>query len=259
MFPYHDENVTQRTPVVTIALIVLCAGAWLLVQGGGAMLPLAASVCNYGLIPGELLGTVPPGTEWRMGDYLVCVVDEGPELRNVVTHMFLHGSWMHLLGNMWFLWLFGNNIEDSMTRPRFVVFYLGCGLAAAALQVLADPDSYVPMVGASGAISGVMGAYLVLFPRVRVYTLVPLGFFVTTVALPAWVMLIYWVFLQTIGGLTSIMVETEGGVAFWAHVGGFVAGVVLVKLFAEPRYVTSHARSQWRPSGYRRPYGRWDW
>ena len=106
--------------------------------------------------------------------------------------MFLHGSWMHLLGNMWFLWLFGNNIEDAMTRPRFLAFYLLCGLAAALAQVIAQPNSEIPMVGASGAISGVMGAYLVLFPRVRVFTLVPLGFFITSVALPAWVMLMYW-------------------------------------------------------------------
>ena len=117
--------------------------------------------------------------------------------------MFLHGGWMHLIGNMWFLWLFGNNIEDSMTRPRFLVFYLICGVAAALAQV--DGRSLVrfPMVGASGAISGVMGAYLVLYPRVRVFTLVTLGFFVTTVALPAWVMLIYWMVLQVVGGLVS--------------------------------------------------------
>ena len=253
MFPYHDENVTQRTPVVTIAIIVLCVAAWLLVQGAGSTLALASSVCNYGLIAGELLGTVTPGTQWPMGEGLACVVDAGPELRNVVTHMFLHGSWMHLLGNMWFLWLFGNNIEDSMSRGRFAVFYLGCGLAAAALQVWADTDSYIPMVGASGAISGVMGAYLVLFPRVRVFTLVPLGFFITTIALPAWGMLIYWMVLQLVGGFSTIGAEGEGGVAFWAHVGGFLAGVVLVKLFVQRSHLVPHERSHWRParSGWR--------
>src|SRR6185436_1549467 len=125
----------------------------------------------------------------------------------LVTSMFLHGSWMHLIGNMWFLWLFGNNIEDSMTRPRYVAFYLLCGLAAALAQVLAKPMSEVPMVGASGAISGVMGAYLVLFPRVRVYTIIPLGFFMQQMALPAWVMLIYWMALQFFGGITSIVSE----------------------------------------------------
>jgi membrane associated rhomboid family serine protease len=247
VFPYHDENVTQRTPIVTMAIIAACVLAWLVVQGAGAGLPLAASVCNYGLIAGELLGTVPAGTQWSMGDGILCVVDQGPELRNVITHMFLHGSWMHLLGNMWFLWLFGNNVEDSMTRGRFVIFYLVCGLAAAGLQVWADTDSYIPMVGASGAISGVMGAYLVLFPRVRVFTLVPLGLFMTTIALPAWVMLIYWVVLQTVGGFASIGAE-GGGVAFWAHVGGFVAGVVLVKLFAQRNRLLSHERSRWQPA-----------
>ena len=153
--------------------------------------------------------------------------------------MFLHGSWMHLIGNMWFLWLFGNNIEDSMTRPRFVAFYLLCGIAAALAQVVIEPDSGVPMVGASGAISGVMGAYLVLYPRVRVFTLVPLGFFFTTIALPAWVMLIYWMVLQLVGGVTGIFSEASGGVAFWAHIGGFLAGVVLIKLFVRADHVAA--------------------
>jgi membrane associated rhomboid family serine protease len=154
---------------------------------------------------------------------------------------------MHLLGNMWFLWLFGNNIEDSMTRPRFVAFYLLTGLAAAMAQVLANPDSAVPMVGASGAISGVMGAYLVLFPRVRVFTMVPLGFFLHSMALPAWVMLIYWAFLQVLGGVTSIGSEGTGGVAFWAHLGGFVAGVVLVKVFERRDRVAAHSAHHWQP------------
>jgi len=161
--------------------------------------------------------------------------------------MFLHGSWMHLLGNMWFLWLFGNNIEDSMTRPRFIAFYLLAGLAAALAQVFADPASRVPMVGASGAISGVMGAYLVLFPRVRVFTMVPLGFFLTSIALPAWGMLIYWMALQILGGITSIAGGAQGGVAFWAHLGGFVAGVVLVKLFERRDRLADHRAHHWRP------------
>jgi membrane associated rhomboid family serine protease len=161
--------------------------------------------------------------------------------------MFLHGSWMHLIGNMWFLWLFGNNIEDSMTRPRFLAFYLLCGMAAAMLQVLVEPSSAAPMVGASGAISGVMGAYLVLYPRVRVYTLLPLGFFITTVALPAWAMLIYWMVLQLLGGVSGIVSEQSGGVAFWAHIGGFVAGVVLIKLFAKPTHVVEHQGHHYRP------------
>jgi membrane associated rhomboid family serine protease len=183
-----------------------------------------------------------------MTDELACVVDPGREPQHLLTHMFLHGSWMHLIGNMWFLWLFGNNIEDSMTRPRFAAFYLLCGLAAAGLQVIADPNSAVPMVGASGAISGVMGGYLVLFPRVRVHTLVPLGFFLQMMALPAWGMLIYWMVLQLVGGFSSTAAEAEGGVAFWAHVGGFIAGVILVKLFTTRAHLEAHRASHWQPS-----------
>jgi len=246
MIPYHDENATQRTSVITLGLIAVNVAVWLGVQGAGSDLPLAASVCNLGLIPGELTGLLPPGSAFPMGEGLACVTDPGRQASHVVTSMFLHGSWMHLLGNMWFLWLFGNNIEDSMTRPRFIVFYLACGLAAALLQVVLQPASIVPMVGASGAISGVMGAYLVLYPRVRVFTLLPLGFFITTVALPAWVMLLYWGALQLLGGFTSIGAR-EGGVAFWAHVGGFVAGIVLVKLFADRRHLADHRTHHWRP------------
>ena len=246
MIPYHDENETQRTAVVTLTVIAACAAAWILVQGGGAFEPLLTSVCNLGLIPGELTGLVPAGAGFPMGDGLVCLTDPGRQYANVFTSMFLHGSWMHLIGNMWFLWLFGNNIEDAMTRPRFVVFYLVCGLAAALLQVVVEPDSVIPMVGASGAISGVMGAYLVLFPRVRVFTLVPLGFYMTTIALPAWGMLVYWMVLQLLGGLSRIGAE-GGGVAFWAHVGGFIAGVVLVKVFARPGHLAEHRAHHWQP------------
>jgi membrane associated rhomboid family serine protease len=247
MFPYHDENETQRTPYVTIALIAMNTLAWLLIQGAGSTIALARSVCELGLIPGELTGSLAPGVSMPMGEGLVCVTDPGRQVWNLITSMFLHGSWMHLLGNMWFLWLFGNNIEDSMTRVRFLVFYLLCGLGAALAQVFADPAAAVPMVGASGAISGVMGAYLALFPRVRVFTIVPLGFFVTNVALPAWVMLFYWAFLQFAGGVTSALSAQTGGVAFWAHLGGFVAGVVLVKLLERRDRVMAHASHHWRP------------
>jgi membrane associated rhomboid family serine protease len=246
VIPYHDENATQRPAVITMALIALNALVWLFVQGAGATLPLAESVCNLGLIPGELTGTLGAGVRFSMGDGLVCVTDPGRQFSNLFTSMFLHGSWMHIIGNMWFLWLFGNNVEDAMSRPRFLVFYLICGLAAALAQVAVDPRSGIPMVGASGAISGVMGAYLVLFPRVRVYTFVPLGFFMTSVALPAWVMLIYWSALQLLGGFVDIGGE-GGGVAFWAHIGGFVAGVVLVKLFGRPDHVAAHRSTTWRP------------
>jgi membrane associated rhomboid family serine protease len=247
VFPYHDENETQRTPIITIALIGLNVVIWILVQGAGASLALARSVCELGLIPGELAQAVPPGTEFPMGEGLVCLTDPGRQTSHLFTSMFLHGSWMHLLGNMWFLWLFGNNIEDSMTRPRFVVFYLTAGFGAALAQVAADPASPVPMVGASGAISGVMGAYLVLFPGVRVFTMVPLGFMLQSMALPAWAMLIYWAFLQIAGGFTTMWSEQSGGVAFWAHLGGFVAGVILVKLFERRDRTLAHTAHHWTP------------
>jgi membrane associated rhomboid family serine protease len=130
------------------------------------------------------------------------------------------------------------------------------GVAAALLQVVLTPDSPIPMVGASGAISGVMGAYLVLYPRVRVYTLVPLGFFLTTIALPAWTMLLYWIAIQTLGGLTGLFAEQQGGVAFWAHIGGFVAGAALVKLFARSGDVAAHRSHHWRPQRVSGGWGR---
>jgi membrane associated rhomboid family serine protease len=156
---------------------------------------------------------------------------------------------------MWFLWLFGNNVEDSMGRGRFVAFYLLSGVGGALGQVLSDPASIVPMVGASGAISGVMGAYVVLYPRVRVFCFVLLGFIFTSVALPAWVMLGYWMLLQVVGGLGT---GEGGGVAFWAHVGGFVVGVALIKLFARPDYIAEHKAHHWRPrhQGFRRDQSR---
>ena len=213
-------------------------------------LSLARSVCDLGLIPGELTLRLVPGTPFPMGDGLVCLTDPGRQVSHVLTSMFLHGSWMHLLGNMWFLWIFGNNIEDSMGRARFVVFYLLSGVAAAFVQVAVNPASGIPMVGASGAISGVMGAYLVLYPRVRVWTLVPIGFFLTSIALPAWTMLLYWMAIQLVSGfLVGLFGQAQGGVAFWAHVGGFVAGLVLIKIFARSGDVTAHRGQAWRPQG----------
>ena len=254
MFPYRDENVTLRTPVVTFALIGLNVLAWLLVQGAGMGEALPASVCNFGLIPGELTLQARPGSGAPIGPGLMCLVDPGRAPENILYSMFMHGSWMHLLGNMWFLWLFGNNVEDSMGRGRFVVFYLLCGLAAALTQVLANPDSVVPMVGASGAISGVMGAYILLFPHARVFTLLVLGFFVTSLALPAWVMLGYWMVLQLLGSLGG----AESGVAFGAHVGGFVAGLALIKLFVRSDYLARHKAHHWRPRhvGFQRRHWR---
>lgn len=240
MFPYRDDNPTLRTPVVTIALILLNAAAWVLVQGMGAPQPLAQSVCQLGLIPGEFLHRLPVGTEVRLGPYTSCVLGYGPVWLTPLSSMFLHGGWFHLIGNMWFLWLFGNNVEDSMGRGRYTTFYLLCGLAAAAAQTLLRPDSPVPMVGASGAISGVMGAYVILYPRVQVHMLVVLVVFVTRIVVPAYLMLGYWFLLQLLGGTASL--RADGGVAFWAHVGGFAAGASLVALFRDPDLVAQHRR-----------------
>jgi membrane associated rhomboid family serine protease len=248
MFPYHDENETQRTAIVAILIIAANVLAWLVVERAGESLAVARAVCNWGLIPGELTGYLPPGFRFPMGDGLVCLTDPGRQVSHVFTSMFLHGSWMHLLGNLWFFWIFGNNIEDSMGHARFLAFYLLCGVAAALLQVMVSQTSAVPMVGASGAISGVMGAYLILYPRVRVYTLVPVGIIPLFIKLPAWTMLLYWMALQLLGGLFgALSAEGGGGVAFWAHVGGFVAGMVLVKVFARPGDVAAHRNSDWRP------------
>jgi membrane associated rhomboid family serine protease len=246
MFPYRDENETQRTAIVTGTIIGLNVLTWILVQGAGAAVPLAKSVCELGLIPGELTASLPVGTSFPIGDGLACATDPGRQVSHLFTSMFMHGSWMHLLGNMWFLWIFGNNVEDSMGRLRFIIFYLVCGLAAAMGQIVTNPSSQIPMVGASGAISGVMGGYLLLYPSVRVFAIVPLGFFLTSVALPAWVMLGYWLLIQFVSGLVSFGGDM-GGVAFWAHIGGFVAGMVLVKLFARSDYIQTHRAHHWRP------------
>jgi len=249
MIPVSDDNPTLRTPIVTYLLLGAIGATWFFVQGAGLnSQAMAASVCNLGLVPGELTGLATVGGGVPLGAGLWCLVDTDPINRlTPVTSMFLHGSWGHLLGNCLFFWVFGNNIEDSMGRLRFLVFYLVCGLAAAAAQVMVDPASPIPMVGASGAISGVMGAYLVLYPRVRVNMLFILLIFIRIIPLPAWMVLLWWFGVQVLTGLPQLNqldAEGGGGVAVWAHVGGFVAGLVLVKLF-ENRELTSR-RTGWR-------------
>ncbi len=235
MLPLYDVNPTLRTPLMTFFLIGLTAAAWLFVQGAGSPLPLAISVCNFGLVPGEISGMAALGSAVELGDGLACVVDaESINFLTPILSMFLHGGWGHLIGNLWFLWVFGNNVEDGMGRMRFLAFYLLTGLAAAGLHVAVAPASIVPTVGASGAISGVMGAYLMHHPRAPVRTWVPPIFLFN---LPAWVFLIYWFVLQVLGGLPELDQgpgEATGGVAFWAHVGGFVAGALLAKFFDRP-------------------------
>jgi membrane associated rhomboid family serine protease len=238
MFPYKDDNPTLATPAVTFVLIAANAASWVLLQGMGSEPGLSRSVCELGLIPGEYLGRVPEGYTIPMSPTTACTLGVERTWYTPLTSMFLHGGWFHLIGNMWFLWVFGNNVEDSMGHARYLAFYLLCGLAAAAAQTFVNPSSPIPMVGASGAISGVMGAYIILYPMVRVHMLIFLGFFITTVAVPAFVMLGYWFLLQLLGG--AFADEAGGGVAFWAHAGGFVAGAVLVRVFRDPALVAQH-------------------
>ncbi|NNE37270.1 MAG: rhomboid family intramembrane serine protease [Gammaproteobacteria bacterium] len=254
MFPIRDDNPQFLTPYATWTIVGLNILAWVLVQGLGAGPAMARSICMLGLVPGELFQLAPANVAFPLGPDLYCMVTDQPAWLTVITHMFMHGSWMHIIGNMWFLWIFGNNVEDSMGSVRFIVFYLLCGLAAAGLQIATDPASIVPMVGASGAIGGVMGAYILLYPRVTVHMLIFLGFIVTTIAIPAFWMLGYWFLMQLLGGFSSIG-ASGGGVAFWAHVGGFVAGVVLIFLFRKPEFLKRHPYYGWnRRSGnaYRR-------
>jgi len=248
MFPYKDDNPTELTPVVTVGIIAANVLAWLFIQGMGSPAALVHSVCDLGLVPGELLRTAKPGSGVELAPGMFCLV-ETPHYTTLLTSMFMHGGWLHLIGNMVFLWVFGNNIEDVMGHGRFVVFYLLCGVAAAGAQMLVSPHSVVPMVGASGAISGVLGAYLLLYPQVRVHTLLFLGFYATTVALPAYVMLGYWIFLQLLGGLGSLSGLDGGGTAFFAHIGGFVTGLLLIRLFASDDALRRRPQP---PAGYYR-------
>jgi membrane associated rhomboid family serine protease len=245
MFPIRDDNPHFMTPWVTFGIVAANVLTWVLVQGMGAEQALAGSICRFGLIPGELLQIVPPGTRLPLGPQSVCVLSDSSGWHTTVTSMFMHGGWMHIIGNMWFLWIFGNNVEDAMGHGRFVVFYLLCGLAAAAFQVVADPGSPIPMVGASGAIGGVMGAYILLYPRVHVHMLFIIVVYVTTFAVPAYLMLGYWFLVQLLSGWASIGSQ-GGGVAFWAHVGGFVAGAFLVFIFRDKDLLAKHPYHGWR-------------
>jgi membrane associated rhomboid family serine protease len=239
VIPLRDHNPTVRASVATFCIVAVNALAWVFVQGLGSEPALSRSVCELGVVPGELLRAAAVGTSVELRPGVRCVISGTPNWWTPLTSMFMHGSWFHILGNMWFLYLFGDNVEDSMGPLRFVIFYLLCGFAAVAAQALVNPASPVPMVGASGAIGGVMGAYAVLYPRAPVEMLVIFGFYVDRIAVPAVVMLGYWFFIQLLGGIPTLAAE-GGGVAFWAHVGGFLAGVVLVPLFRSPVRVQAH-------------------
>jgi membrane associated rhomboid family serine protease len=249
MFPYSDENVSLRTPFLTFAIIAANVAAWMLVQGAGSPLPLARSVCNLGLVAGELTGQLRPGTAFPMGEGMSCIVDAGREPIHVLTHMFLHGSWMHLLGNMWFLWIFG-----TTSKTRWVTSDSSSSTSRAASRRRSSryssrPPRAFPWSAHRGR-SAVSWARTSCCTRGRgVYVLVLLGFFVTTVAMPAWTMIGYWALIQLFSGVVSLGAQGEagGGVAFWAHIGGLAAGVVLIRFFARDDYVQEHRAQQWAP------------
>lgn len=218
MIPLRDANPTRRTPVVTLALILACClvFGYELVLGASADADLDAFVRSWGIVPAELTGA------WSRGGFL------SAESATLISHQFLHGGWLHILGNLLYLWIFGNNIEDRLGRGRFLAFYLAGGAVAGLAQVAIAPTSGIPLVGASGAIAATLGAYLLLFPRARVTSLVFLGFFYQLIAVPAVVVLAFWFVLQLIDGLASLGVtDASGGVAFFAHIGGFVLGAAV--------------------------------
>jgi membrane associated rhomboid family serine protease len=240
MFPLRDENPHFLTPWMTWTILGANLLTWFFLEGAGMPDAVERAVCSLGLVPGSLLTT----------DYVSSpMCGHSPNLSSwatVLTSMFLHGSWFHLIGNMWFFWVFGNNVEDSMGHFRFLIFYILCGAAAAAAQMFSNPGSDIPMVGASGAIGGVMGAYIILYPRVRVVTLLVLGIFIRMIKVSARFMLGYWFFIQVLSGTLSTALPQQGGTAFWAHVGGFAAGVILIFLFRDKDLVNRHPIHGWR-------------
>ena len=230
MFPLRDHNPTEIVPIFTVLIAGVTLAVWWLLQGAGlSQEVLFTSVCTLGVVPADVTGAVVSGRD------AVCDV-RSVGAASLFSSMFLHGSWGHLIGNLWFLWVFGNNIEDSMGHLRFLGFYLLTGLAAAAAQIVMTPSSTVPMVGASGAISGIMGAYLILYPGIRIDTWI--GFWIVQV--PAWLMLGYWMLLQLTGVLGPAAVG--GGVAYGAHLGGFIAGLVLIPIFRNEKLVDAKQR-----------------
>jgi membrane associated rhomboid family serine protease len=245
MFPLKDNIPTRRFPVVTATIVVICVVVWFLVEQSFWNISETGDdvVIEYGAIPYEITN---PGQECALdttGSQLLCEGQEGvagdapsqaPWWVTIFTSMFLHGSFLHLGGNMLFLWIFGNNIEDSMGRVRYVAFYLLGGVAALAGQVLVDPDAAVPTVGASGAIAAVLGGYALLYPRARVITLIFIIIIFTVVELPALLVLGLWFLMQLAYGVNDIAqpVGGGGGVAYFAHLGGFLFGLAAIKLFA---------------------------
>jgi membrane associated rhomboid family serine protease len=241
MIPLGDNIRPPRRPVMTYLLLAGTWAVWLLVQQGGFDPQVVAqTVCNLGMVPGEITHRVPVGFQVPIGPGMACVIDN--DRINVFTPLlsiFLHGGWGHIIGNSIYLLVFGKNVEGSMGAMRFLVFYLVCGLVAAASHIAINPTSAVPTVGASGAISGILGGYLVLFPHARIRMYFPPIFFFS---IPAVLVLLFWFGEQLLTGLPQLSAvdrNVMGGVAVWAHVGGFLAGALLVRLFTKPSSPTT--------------------
>jgi membrane associated rhomboid family serine protease len=249
VFPLKDNIPTRRFPVLTVAIIVINVVMFFLFQEATLSLGGAAvddeKVVNYGAIPYEITHPGDQCVETSAqfaalacgeGEAVETAVDRDlpPTWLTLLTAMFMHGGLLHIAGNMLFLWIFGNNVEDSMGRPRFVAFYLLGGLAATLAQVLAGPNAQVPTIGASGAVAAVLGGYILLYPRARVVTLIFIIFFITVLELPAYVVLGLWFLIQLLYGTAELTqpVAGGGGVAYFAHIGGFVFGLLMIKLFA---------------------------
>ena len=220
MIPLRDANPTRRTAIVTLAIVLACgiAFGWeigLLARGEAAF---EAAITDWGVVPGRLTAA------WERGEWL------SGETLTLFSSQFLHGGWLHLLGNLLYLWIFGNNVEDRLGRLGFLVFYLTGGVIAAVAQVAIDPESPIPTIGASGAIAATLGAYLVFFPGAKVTSLIFLGFFYQLVRVPAAFLLVVWFGLQLLDGIGSLGATQGGGVAFFAHIGGFVFGAVVAWL-----------------------------
>ena len=225
MIPFRDHNPSGTTPYVTIGLIAL-NGLVFLYEASQHPQRREQFVLQWAMQPSEVFRSLKG--EPSPGQLM-------PVLATPLTSMFMHAGLMHLLGNMLYLWIFGDNVEDRMGHVKYLIFYLICGLGAAAAHALVNPSSSVPTVGASGAIAGVLGAYLVAFPHARVSTLLVLGFFWSVVRLPAVVVLGFWFVLQFVSGLGSLTMRRMGGVAWWAHIGGFVLGMGLLFVFQKRR------------------------
>lgn len=235
MIPLHDDNPARTAPVVTVGLIALCTLVYLY-QASLPPQPGELFVYRFGAIPATVFGQAALPAEFHGAAPIVALI----------TSMFLHGGWMHLIGNMVYLWIFGDNVEDAMGHGRFIVFYVVCGILAVFSHAITDPASTVPMVGASGAISGVLGAYLLLFPRAQVLVLIPLGLYTRMMYVPAALVLGLWFVMQVLSGGMSVG-RTGGGVAFFAHVGGFLAGMGLIGFFkrADVQFFSPERHRAW--------------